>query len=302
MKSNWKRCSALAVSGAAGLSLFLSINGCMKAVQQKSQASASSRESVGAYGQLTPIGEIRTLAGPAGGSNINSRVVKINVDEGDTVQKGQQLAEMDSYQPLKAQKYRLMRQIENLKGQLSVLGRVIERYKRLNLEGAYPIVDLEQREIYFINLTGQLENAQDELKQTNAQLENSVVIAPFSGKVLRINAREGEQPSTTQGVMQVAEINALYAALEVYASDASRVSVGNRVEMRSEDGSFLGTIMGQVYKVLPLISKRTILPTDAPIDTGQRVIQVKVRLMPSDQARLQRFVGGKLLARINPSR
>lgn len=255
---------------------------------------------VGAYGQLVPIGEIRTLAGPSGGNNINSRVVAIHVQEGETIRKGQVLAEMDSYQPLRATEYRLKRQIRNLRSRVEVLRSLQNRYSKLNRDGAYPIVDLEERRVQLLNLESNLIDAEDQLKQTQAQLANAVVVAPISGTVLRINTREGEQPSQRDGVMRIGRIQNLIAALDVYASDAARVRVGQSVELRSEDGAFPGMLEARVYEVLPQVSGRSVLPTDAPVDLGKRVLLVRASLKPRDRSRLGPFVGSKLLARFKP--
>lgn len=288
------------LGGLMACSLLIGLNGCQQQPRRQAAIQPSQPAPVGAYGQLVPIGEIRTLAGPSGGNNINSRVVAIHVKEGETIRKGQVLAEMDSYRPLRAQEYRLSRQVQNLRSRVRLLKGLLERYSRLNRDGAYPIVDLEERQVQLLDLEAQLVDAEDQLRQTQAQLGNAVVVAPISGTVLRINSREGEQPSQRDGVMRIGRIEDLVAALEVYASDASRVRVGQRVELRSEDGAFPGVLQARVYEVLPQVSGRSVLPTDAPVDLGKRVLLVRASLQPENRARLQPFVGSKLLARFQP--
>lgn len=284
----------LAALLAAGLS------GCQGKSASKPEARSSSAAPVGAYGQLVPIGEIRTLAGPSGGTNFNSRVVAIHVKEGATIQKGQLLAEMDSYRPLRATEYRLKRQVSNLRNRVQVLQGLQARYSKLNRDGAYPFADLEERRVQLLDLEASLIDAEDQLRQTREQLANAVVVAPISGTVLRINTREGELPSQRDGVMRIGRIQNLVAALDVYASDASRVRIGQRVELRSEDGAFPGVLEARVYEVLPQVSGRSVLPTDAPVDLGKRVLLVRASLRPQDRSRLEPFVGSKLLARIQP--
>lgn len=274
--------------------------GCQKQTTPKKMVQASQPAAVGAYGQLVPVGEIRTLAGPSAGNNINSRVVAIFVKEGQAIRKGQVLAEMDSYRPLRATEHRLKRQVRNLRSRVQLLQRLQDRYTQLNRNGAYPIVDLEERKVQLLNLESSLVDAEDQLKQTQAQLANAVVVAPISGTVLRINSREGEQPSQRDGVMRVGKIENLVAALDVYASDAARVRVGQKVELRSEDGAFPGLLKARVYEILPQVSGRTVLPTDAPVDLGKRVLLVRASLKPEDRSRLRPFVGSKLLARFIP--
>lgn len=276
------------------------VTGCQRQPPPPARPEAAQPAPVGAYGQLVPVGEIRTLAGPSAGNNINSRVVAIYVNEGETIHKGQVLAEMDSYRPLRATEYRLKRQVSNLRSRVKLLQGLLDRYTQLNREGAYPIVDLEEREVQLLNMEADLVDAEDQLMQTRAQLANAVVVAPISGTVLRIHAREGEQPSQVDGVMRVGRIENLVAALDVYASDASRVRIGQTVELRSEDGAFPGLLEAEVYEILPQVSGRTVLPTDAPVDLGKRVLLVRARLKPEDRARLQPFVGSKLLARFRP--
>ena len=255
--------------------------------------------SVGALGRLVPQGAVRRLAGPVSNGRFNTRVAQVLVEEGAAVSRGQLLVVMDSHAPLKAQERRLQRQVEQLRRQLTLRRRLEQRFEAIGSQQAYPLADLEQQRLRLLELETALGDAEEQLSQVRSDLPNTVIRSPIEGVVLRLRARAGERPAE-DGVLEVGAIRHMRAELEVVEGDIGRVRPGQPVQLRSEDGAFAGSLQGWVVEITPQVRQREVLPTTAPADVDARVVLVRVALAPADRARVWRYQGAKLIARIGP--
>ncbi|PLZ94544.1 HlyD family secretion protein [Fischerella thermalis CCMEE 5198] len=135
-----------------------------------------------------------------------------------------------------------------------------------------------------------LEKAKIAVLQRKAQLENAKVRAPSAGQILRINTRIGEQVNTSQGIVEIARTDKMFAVAEVAETYIGKVRRGQRAVISSEYGGFSGEIKGTVEQIALQIGKRTLQngansrgPTT---DDNSRVIAVKVRIDPKYNSRV----------------
>ncbi len=115
-------------------------------------------------------------------------------------------------------------------------------------------------------------------KKAEAELELAFVKSPIEGRVLEINAREGERIATTssEGIVEIGKTDQMYVVAEIYETDIGRVRVGQAATITS--GAFIGELAGTVERVGMQIGKKDILNTDPAADTDARVVEVKIRL------------------------
>jgi HlyD family secretion protein len=129
-----------------------------------------------------------------------------------------------------------------------------------------------------------LEKAKIAVTQRKAQLENAKVRAPSAGQILKINTRIGEQVNTSQGIVEIARTDRMFAVAEVAETDIDKVRRGQKAIISSEYGGFSGEIKGTVEQIALQIGKRTLqnaANTRGPTtDDNSRVIAVKVRIDP----------------------
>lgn len=126
------------------------------------------------------------------------------------------------------------------------------------------------------------------VEQSQADLEDTKVKAPVAGQVLRINTRVGEQVNTQQGIVELGRTDQMYAIAEVYETDMAKVKPGQQATIVSEYGGFEGKLRGVVEQVGLQVGKRQLSGdrNDPTNDQDTRVVEVKVRINKSDNARV----------------
>ena len=256
-------------------------------------------EAVAALGQLEPDGDVRVLAAPITGIGGSPRITELLVAEGDRVQAGQLLARFDN-QPLQRAELALIRsRIANLGRRLTIQTRDLERYRKLASDGAYSAADLDVLEQRTLELQGELQEARASLVKASTDLVNTELRAPIDGTVLRIQSRVGERPGD-KGILELGASDRMEALVEVYESDIDRVRLGQTVTLTSENGGFDGSLSGTVRRISPHVRQREVLSTYPTGDADARVVEVRVRLDPSDGALVASLTGLKVIARLQP--
>lgn len=164
-----------------------------------------------------------------------------------------------------------------------------ERAKLAQLQEVRP-VDIEIAR-------AQLDKAKIAVNQRKADLEDAKVRVPIAGQILKINTRIGEQVNTSQGIVELAQTNRMYAIAEISETDINKVRMGQQAVISSEYGGFTGEIQGVVEQIGLQIGKQTLQDADSSSasgnDTGSpttdqnaRVIAVKVRITPKDSPKV----------------
>jgi RND family efflux transporter MFP subunit len=164
--------------------------------------------------------------------DVGGKIAKIYVEEGDRVQKGQLLAELDT---------RAIRlQLEQAKAGYAVAEanhrdaqRNMERMERLKSENAVSQQQYEQLELAFDAADAQLQQARAALNLANHNLDVSIMKAPFSGVVASKNAEVGDviNPlmggfSPSSGVLTLMDFSQVKIEVEVSSQDIARIKKG----------------------------------------------------------------------------
>ena len=256
-------------------------------------------ESVAALGQLSPVGHVRRLAAPLSGFGGTPRISKLLVKEGDFVNKGQILAIFDNRPKVSADLLVLKAKIDSLNLKVSVKKKEVSRYYQASLNGASPLVILDQKKEQLYILKGELNQALAEKNVLETDLDDTQLRSPINGVILRIYSRAGERPDS-KGVLEVGANNSMEALIEVYESDVSRVKIGQKVTLISENGGFEGHLMSKVVSISPQVRQRRVLSTDPTGDADARVVEVKVLLNQESAAAVNNFSGMKVIAKFQP--
>lgn len=255
------------------------------------------QKSVGGLGTLVPAGQLRTLR-PNGLLGSGTQVVdQLLVVEGQRVVKGQTLAILRNYRTYLEQRRHLEKIISIYGSQLRESSKLLKIFDSVSSQGGYPITSYQERVIAHQGIMAGLNNARIQLANNSININNSIINSPVNGVITAIYSREGEDTSKN-GVLQVGDLTALNAQLEIYESDFRLVKIGQQVEIRSESGSFAETIQGKVSKIIPGIRSRTTIPTQAVPNVDVRVGIVEVSIPRLDVPKLRKFVGTKLIGRV----
>lgn len=252
---------------------------------------------VSALGSLQPLGDVIALAAPTQAYNMQPLVASINVKEGQRIREGETLAVFDTYERLKSQETSALEQIKSLQDQYRILASETNRYRQLYAEQAAPASEKNQRELNLLELQTKLVQARSDLKKIREDKRYSVLTSPIDGTVLKIFSRPGERVMP-YGVMKVGRTDRMGALLQVYESYIGRVKVGAPVLLRSENGSFRGTINGHVVRIAPMIGAKENLTLDPSADSDKesRTFDVEVSIDSDYNSKVRFLTGAKVVA------
>ena len=125
----------------------------------------------------------------------------------------------------------------------------------------------------------ELQQASAAEKQAEAEYEQSLIQAPKDAQILKIYARPGELVGS-DGIADIGQTDQMYARAEVYETDINRVKIGQTVTVRASN--IVGELHGVVEEVGLQIGRKNVLGTDPVADADSRVVDVKIRLLPTD--------------------
>lgn len=276
---------------------MLGITSCTWNQKQEKQEQPLSQPSIGAFGTIVPVEQLRniTISGSAGE---NRQVIeRLQAEEGDSVKKGQIIAELRNKRQLENERKRILRNIRGYEKQLQQSSVLLKRLENLSRTGAYPWSLYQERLIISENTSIAKDQAFIQLEDNEIRLSNSTLRAPFDGVITRIYSRSGEAISK-DGIFQMGNLERLQAQLEVYESDIGKVRLGQQVKIRSETGSFNGTVDATVTQIVPGIRMRTTLPTTSTPMVDVRVGIVRAEINRNDSSKLKIVVGTKIIGKI----
>jgi HlyD family secretion protein len=195
-------------------------------------------------------------------ANVSARIIRLHVDEGDTVRKGQVLVELDRtrYEAAVVQaKASLSSARANARMQKANLDKAkvdYERVQKLFDQGLASQGELDnvraQYEVAKANYEAALDQvtrAEAILEQAKDDLEKTIIRSPIDGVVTRLNKEEGEIALGSQFqedvIMVVSDLSNLEAVCEIDETDVVNVSVGDSSIIRIDafpDTSFVGRV------------------------------------------------------------
>lgn len=126
----------------------------------------------------------------------------------------------------------------------------------------------------------ELELAKVAVEQRKADLADTKVRVPVTGRILRINTRVGERVNTEKGIIELGQTDEMYAIAEVYETEITKVKLGQKATIVSEYGGFEGEITGTVAHIGLQVGKRTLTggSADPTTDENTRIVEVKIRI------------------------
>ena len=216
--------------------------------------------SVTASGQVQPQTKV-DLA-----SDITGRIVRLSVKEGDLVTRGQFLLEIDPSQ-YRAAAERAAAAVASARSQAASsrpsLLQARRNYDRLlELKKANPTLvsdeQVEQLKTQVDIAEAQLAAAQNGIAQASASLRDAqsllaktTIYAPMSGRVTRLNVREGETAimgtlnKDAATLLTISDMSVLETRVKVDETDVSRISLGDSTVIQIDafpDTTFVGRV------------------------------------------------------------
>ena len=141
-----------------------------------------------------------------------------------------------------------------------------------------------------------LDAATAELARASADMARAEVRAPIDGTILEVNATPGQRPPA-EGIMEMGDIRAMMAEVEVWQDRVASVAPGQPVELAAPA---LGQgVRGTVESIGLTVGRQGLISDDAAANSDARVVRVLVALDPASSRLAARYVGLEAVARID---
>jgi membrane fusion protein (multidrug efflux system) len=139
----------------------------------------------------------------------------------------------------------------------------------VDLSSAALRAEVERQKKLYAQQNTSLKNLQD----VEAQLDLSLVTAPLSGTVARVNVKPGQAVDLTTVVAEVMDLNRLAVSAEIPSVEANNLKTGETLEILSEPPVTTGILLvsPSVNKDNDTVLIRALLPKDSGLRPGQFV-------------------------------
>ena len=236
--------------------------------------SASQTQSV-----LTASGYVVARRKAAVASKGTGRLVLLNVEEGDQVKKGQLIARLEDADVIAARE-RAQQSLRFAEADLYDAKTSYERSRILLKDRAVAQAEYDVAEARYKRVIASIDVARFALEEAEVAVENTRIIAPFDGTVLKKNADVGEivaplagAASSKAAVVTIADMSSLEVDADVSEANITRVAPDQQCEI-TLDAYPQQRYPGYVTKIVPTAdrSKATVLVKIKFKEYDQRVL------------------------------
>lgn len=268
--------SSLVLLSLSGIGLALLAGTVMQA---QPQAQPSVMAAGTARSALTGVAaEGRVVAYPGAevtiGADAVGRLLRVNVEEGDLVRKGQVLAEIDA-SDLIASLDEAKARLEEATAERHLAQLNADRKVKLFAEGVLPAFDRDAAARDVEITQARIETATATIRRLEATIAKTRMISPIDGTVTSRIVNAGQMVDRGNPAFIVADLHRLRIEGEAHEADADRVKVGAPVEIRA-DGFPGQSFRGRVEEIPGSVTLRRIKPQDPARPTDVRVLALKV--------------------------
>lgn len=161
---------------------------------------------------------------------VSNRVIKIHVDLGDNVSRGQLMAELYDV-PFRDAMEQAQAQIRQAEATLDRDSTQFSRQEELFERDLISRSEFDNARTAYLNSRAQYESAVASLTQSRENLENTRIKSPVDGVVLNRMIAEGDIASTGQAIFEVANLTGFETRLFVPLQDWQEIQIGQQVSM-----------------------------------------------------------------------
>jgi HlyD family secretion protein len=260
--------AALAGVGLAGLTVLQARS--VERTRSEERSSAAPTRGVAAEGRVVtyPGGEVVV------GTERGGRLVRLTLEEGQSVRRGDVVAELNSDE-LRAALAEDRARVTESEADVRLAESTLKRRAELAAAGIVAAHELDQAQRDLDAARARLETARAAVARDEAQLRKTRILAPISGTVTGRHAQAGETVEAGQRILTLADLTRLRIEAEADEADADALGLGAPVSITCE--AFPGRAWrGTVEDVPRSVTLRRLKPQDPSRPTDTRILAVKV--------------------------
>ena len=283
-KTLWIAIGVLVLTAGAGAVVINSGEEELLEVQTATVARETIIQKVNATGRIQPKTQIRISA------DISARITALHVEEGQWVEEGQLLVELDRERHLAAVEsaeanvrssqadsklvlQNMLKAEKDYDRARDVVARKLDSQQVLDDASSAYQVEVARYE----STQDRVSQARAALKQRQDDLSKTLIYSPMSGTISDLNKEQGEIAIGSQFqedvILIVADLNEMEAQVNVDENDIVNVQVGQTAEIEV-DALFGETLKGTVYEIANTAN------TDAQGTTNQKTeFEVKIAVL-----------------------
>ena len=227
-------------------------------------------------------------------ARIGGTVVELAVKEGDGVKQGQKLATVGD-EKLALQMKSLDAQIAGLESQLAQTQTDLTRGEDLFSRGTIPKTRLDEARTAFNVASNALKSRTAERSVIQQQVTEGSVLAPTSGRVLKVPVTSGTVILAGETVATVAEQN-FVLRLRVPERHAQFLKAGDSVRIDGEELGKSGAQFGTIRLVYPQIEDGRVTADATVAGLGDYFVGERIRVWVSAGERTSFIVPGSFIA------
>ncbi|MEO5762970.1 MAG: efflux RND transporter periplasmic adaptor subunit [Vicinamibacteria bacterium] len=270
--------SSLVLISLAGVGSAV-LAGAVVQVRPPQAAEATTTARATNRAQVTGVAaEGRVVAYPGSevtvGADAIGLLLRVTVEEGDRVQKGQILAEIDA-SDLIASRDEAKARLEEAIAERHLAQLNADRKAKLFAEGILPAFDRDAAARDVEITQARIETANASIRRLDATIAKTRMVSPISGTVTSRIVNAGQMVDRGDASFVIADLNRLRIEGEAHEADASRVKIGAEVDIRA-DGFPGQSFHGRVEEIPGSVTLRRIKPQDPARPTDVRVLALKV--------------------------
>lgn len=213
---------------------------------------------------LEALGTVAAKQAPTVGSEVAARVLAVHADEGDAVERGALLAELDAGD-FRLARERSAAEIKRLEALIENQQRQLERNRRMLERSlvAQSVVDDTEAELRA--LQGQLAAERANLSQAERNIERTRIVAPLSGRIESRLTDAGDWAAVGAPLFLIAADEVLRAQLPFpeYVAEALRPGLPVRLSSPAAPGM---VVEGRIAELRPMIGAARAVTVIAEFD------------------------------------
>jgi RND family efflux transporter MFP subunit len=208
------------------------------------------------------------------GAEWSGRLVSVRVKEGDTVRRGDVLAEIDSDE-LRAGHAEAQARVTEAEAEVHLAELNLKRRRQLFEEKILAANDLDQANRDIDIARARRDTARATIARYEAQIRKTRILAPIAGTITARKVDAGQTVEANDAAFTIADLGRLRIEGEAHEADAAAVGIGAPVVITAE--GFPGrSWKGRVEEIPDSVTLRRLKPQDPSRPTDTRILAVKV--------------------------